>query len=187
MNFIKCFFGCCQDNHRWKFYEIHFYNSKHLFSWNKASFVLMCWYSCINIDCGCCPVAQSCLTLCDPMACSAPGLTVLCHLLELAQTCACGEGDAIQPTSVVPFSSCLQSFPASRSFLRSQPFVLGGQNIGVLASVLLMNIQDWFSLELTGMISLQSKGLLSILQHHSSKHQFFGTQLSLLLNPLLDW
>ena len=63
--------------------------------------------------------------------------------------------------SVVPFSSCLQSFPASGSFPMSQLFTSGGQNIGVSASasVIPMNIQDWFSLGLTGLISLQSKGL----------------------------
>ena len=64
-------------------------------------------------------------------------------------------------SSVVPFSSCLQSFPASGSFPMSQFFTSGGQSIGVSASasVLPMNIQDWFPLELTGLMSLQSKGL----------------------------
>jgi len=71
--------------------------------------------------------------------------------------------------SVVPFSSHLQSFPASGSFPRSQFFTSGGQSIRASASVLPMNIQDWFSLGLTSLISLQSKGLSSLLQHHSSK------------------
>ena len=64
-------------------------------------------------------------------------------------------------SSVVPFSSCLQSFPASDLFKMSQFFASGGQSIGasVSASVLPMNIQDWFPLGLTGLISLQSKGL----------------------------
>ena len=61
--------------------------------------------------------------------------------------------------SVVPFSSRLQSFPASGSFPRSQFFTSGGQSIGASVSVLLMNIQGWFPLGLTGWISLQSKGL----------------------------
>ena len=67
-------------------------------------------------------------------------------------------------SSVVPFSSCSQSFPASGSFQMSQFFTSGGQRIGVLASasVLPMNIQDWFPLELTGWISLQPKGLSRI-------------------------
>ena len=74
-------------------------------------------------------------------------------------------------SSVVPFSSCLQSFPASGSFLMSQFFASGGHRIGVSASasVLPMNIQDWFSLGWTGWIALQSKGLSSLLQHHSLK------------------
>ena len=74
-------------------------------------------------------------------------------------------------SSVVSFSSCFQSFPASGSFPVSQFFISGGQSIGVLASasVLPMNIQDWFPLGLTGWISLQSKGLKSLLQHHSSE------------------
>ena len=72
-------------------------------------------------------------------------------------------------SSVVPFSSCLLSFPASKSFPMSQLFISGGQNTGALASapVLPMNIQGWFPLELTGLISLQSKGHLSLLQYHS--------------------
>ena len=85
--------------------------------------------------------------------------------------------------SVVPFSSCLQSFPASGSFLMSQFFASGGQSIGVSASasVLLMNIQDWFPLGWTGWISLQSKGLSGVFFNIIvQKHQFFGAQLSLL-------
>ena len=74
-------------------------------------------------------------------------------------------------SSVVPFFSCIQSFPSSGSFPRSQFFTSGGQSIGVsaLASVLPMNIQGWFPLGFTGLISLQSKGLSSLLQYHSSK------------------
>ena len=74
--------------------------------------------------------------------------------------------------SVVPFFSCPQSFPASGSFPISQFFTSGGQSIGVSASasVLPMNIQDWFPLGWTGWISLQSHGTVkSLLQHHSSK------------------
>ena len=86
---------------------------------------------------------------------------------------------------VVPFSSCLQSFPVSEFFPMSQFFTSGGQNIGVSASasVLPMNIQDWFPLELTGWISLQSKGLSRVISNTTvQKHQFFGAQLSLLSN-----
>ena len=85
-------------------------------------------------------------------------------------------------SSVVPFSSCPQSLPASGSFPMSQLFTSGGQSIGVSASasVLPMNIQDWSPLGLTGWFSLQSKGLSRVFSNTAvQKHQFFGTQLSL--------
>ena len=78
-------------------------------------------------------------------------------------------------SSVIPFSYCLQSFPASGSFQMSQLFTWGGQSIGVSASisVLPMNIQDWFSLGWTGWISLQSKGLSRVFSNATvQKHQF---------------
>ena len=81
-----------------------------------------------------------------------------------------------------PFSSHLQSFPAPGSFPISQFFASGGQSIGVSASasVLPMNIQDWFPLGWTGWISLQFKGLSRVFSNTTvQKHQFFGTQLSL--------
>ena len=83
---------------------------------------------------------------------------------------------------VIPFSSHLQSFPASGSFQMSQLFTSCGQSIGVSAStsVLPMNTQDWSPLEWTSMISLKSKGLSKVLSNTTvQKHQFFGTQLSL--------
>ena len=84
-------------------------------------------------------------------------------------------------SSVIPFSSCLQPFPASGSFPMSQFFASGGQSIGASASsVFPMNIQDWFPLGWTGWISLQSKGLSRVFTNTTvQKHQFFGTQLSL--------
>ena len=85
-------------------------------------------------------------------------------------------------SSVIPFSPHLQSFPASGSFQMSQFFTSGGQSIRVSAStsVLPVNIQDWFSLGLTGWISLQSKGLSRVFSNTTvQKHQFFGTPLSL--------
>ena len=90
-------------------------------------------------------VAQSCPTLCNPMDCSTPGFPVHHQLPELTQTRPLSQW--CQPTissSVIPFSSCLQSFPVSESFLVSQFFTSGGQSIGVSAStsVLPMNIQD---------------------------------------------
>ena len=91
-------------------------------------------------------------------------------------------------SSVVPFFSCLQSFPASGSFLMSQFFASGGQSIGASASasVLPMNIQDWFPLGWTGWISLQSKGLSRVFSNTTvQKHQFFGAQLSLWSNSYI--
>ena len=83
-------------------------------------------------------------------------------------------------SSVMPFSSCLQSFPVSGSFQMSQFFASGGQSIGVSASasVLPVNIQDWFPLGWTGWISLLSKGLSRTFSN-TTVHQFFSTQLSL--------
>ena len=83
-------------------------------------------------------------------------------------------------SSVVPFSSHLQTFPASGSFQMSQFFVSGGQSIGVSASasVLPMNIQDWLPLGWTGWITLQSKGLSRVFTNTTvQKHQFFSAQL----------
>ena len=83
-------------------------------------------------------------------------------------------------SSVIPFSSLLQSFPASGSFQMSQFFTSHGPSIGdsALASVLPVNIQYWFLLGLTGWISLQSKGLSRVFSNTTvQKHQFFGAQL----------
>ena len=88
-------------------------------------------------------------------------------------------------SSVIPFSTHLQSFPASGSFQMSQLFAWGGQRTGVSASTLVppMNSQDWFPLGWTGWISLQSKGLSRVFSNTTvQKHQFFSTQLSLWSN-----
>ena len=88
-------------------------------------------------------------------------------------------------SSVPPFSSCFQSFPASESFPMSQFFTSGGQSTRVSASVsvLPMNSQDWFPLGWTGCLSLQSKGLSSVFSNTTvQKHQFFSTQPSLYSN-----
>ena len=137
-------------------------------------------------------VTQSCPTLCNPMNCSMPGLPVHHQLPESTQThihwWTCHhvhplDGNAIQSSHpVVPFSSCPQSFPASGSFQMSQLCASGGQSIGVStsASVLPVNIQDWFPLGWTGWISLQSKGLSRVFSNTTvQKHQFFSSQLSL--------
>ena len=93
-------------------------------------------------------------------------------------------------STVIPFSSCLQPFPASGSFQMSQFFASGGQRIGVSAStsVLQMNIQDWFPLGWTGWISLQSKGLSRVFSNTTvQKYQFFCAQLSLWSNSHIYW
>ena len=103
-------------------------------------------------------------------------------------TCSCPSGQWCHLTissSVAPFSSHLQSFPASRSFPMSQFFAAGGQRTeaSASASVLLMNIQDWFPLGWTGWISLQSKGLSRVFSNTTvRKHPFFSSQLSLWFN-----
>ena len=109
--------------------------------------------------------------------CLSPDPGVYSNSFPLGQWC--------HPTissSVVPFSSCLQSFPTSGSFQMSRFLASGGQSIGVSASasVLPMNIQDWFPLGWTGWIFLRSKGLSRVFSNTTvQKHQFFGTQLSL--------
>ena len=132
-------------------------------------------------------VVQLYPALCDLMDCSTPGFPVHHQLPELAQTHVHPPGSSrwCHPTissPVIPFSSCLQSFPTSGSFPMSQFFASGGPSIGVsaLASVLPINIQDWFPLGWTGWISLQSKGPSRVFSNtRVQKHQFFGPQLFL--------
>ena len=97
--------------------------------------------------------------------------------------------EAVKPSNHLilccPFSSCLQSFPASGSFQMGQLFAWGGQSIGVSASVSVLprNIHDWFPLGLTGLISLQFKGLSRAFSSTTVRsHQFFGAQLSFWYN-----
>ena len=122
------------------------------------------------------------------------GMHLLIYWLQSPSARACSNSCPLSqwcyPTvscSVVPFS-CLQSFPAFRSFLTSRLFTSGGQSTGASASasVLPMNIQDWFPLGLTGLISLQSKGLSRVFSNTTVwKHQFFDKVLSLLYGPTL--
>ena len=129
----------------------------------------------------------SCVRLCNPMDWSTPGLPVQHQLPEFTQTYAHWVSDSIQPSHpVVPFFSCLQSFPASGSFQMSQLFASDGQSIGVsaLSSVLPMSIQDWFPAVFTGLISLLSKGLSRVLSNSMvQKHQF--SAFSFLYSPTL--
>ena len=108
------------------------------------------------------------------LPCPSPSPRVCSNSCSLSQCC--------HPTissSVIPFSSFLQSFLALESFLISKLFASGGQSIGASASasVLLMNIQNWFPLGLTGLISLQSKGLSQVSNITTQKHQIFAYRL----------
>ena len=111
------------------------------------------------------------------LPCPSPTPGVYSNSCPLSRWC-----HLIISSFIVPFSFCLQSFPASGSFQMSQLFTLGGQSIGVSAStsVLPVNIPDWFPLGWTGWISLQSKGLSRAFSNTTvQKNQFFGAQLSL--------
>ena len=140
---------------------------------------------CICIDC-CCSVAQSCPPLCDPMDCSrlpcpSPSPRVCSNSCPLRQWC--------HPTissAVALSSSCLQSFPASASFSMSQLFTSGSQSFGASVSVLPMNIQGWFPLGLTCLISLQSKGPSGVFSSNTvQRHPFCSAQPSLWSNSYI--
>ena len=130
-------------------------------------------------------VTQLCLTLWphglqhNRLPCASPTPRAFSNSYPSSQWC-----HRTISSSVVPFSSShLQSFPASRSFPMRQFFVSGGQSTGASASVLPMNIQGWFPLGLTGLISTQSKGLSRVFSYITvQKHQFFSAQLSLWSN-----
>ena len=146
-----------------------------------ASTLFFKFYENINIS----SAQFSCSVVCDSLwshglqhtrlPCSSPTPRACSNSCLLSSWC--------HPTvssSVVPFSSCLQSFPALRSFPMSQFFTSDAQSIGVSASasVLPMNVQDWFPLGLTGWLSLQSKGLLRVFSNTTVwKHQFFSAVL----------
>ena len=124
-------------------------------------------------------IAQSCPILCDPMDCSTPGLLVHHQLPEFAPTHVHWVGDAIQPSHPLSSSSVLPAFNLSQHLFQWVDSSCG-QSIGASASVLPMNIQDWFPLGLTGLISFLSKGLSRVFSNTTvQKRQFFGTQLFL--------
>ena len=149
----------------------------------------------IPVDCSvshlissCYLVAQLCPTLCDPMDCSTPGFPVLDCLLKLAQTHVHWVGDAIQPSGPLssPSSPAFNLFQHQglfqwvESFQMSWLFVSGGQSIGASVSIIPMNSQAWFPLGLTGLISMQSKGLLRVFDSTQIwKNWFFSTEPSL--------
>ena len=149
--------------------------------WTWVAHRLVCARVCV---CCCCSVAQLCLTLCDPMGCSIPGLPVPHCLPEFAQVHVLCITDAIQPSHpLMPSSpSALSFFPASGSFPMSQLFTSDDQNtrVSASASVLPMNIQGWCPLRLTHWISLLSRGLLGVFSGIMVwRHQFFGALPSL--------
>ena len=141
------------------------------------------WAS-VSLLCCCCSASKSCLTL-QPhklqhsrLPCPSLSPGVCSNSCPLSQWCY-----LTILSSVAPFSFCPQYFPASESVPMSWLFASGGQSIGASASVLPMNIQDWFPLGLTGLISLQSKGLSRVLSSTTvQKHQFFSAQISLWSN-----
>ena len=132
----------------------------------------------VNWNPNCCySVVKLCLTLWDSMDCSTPGSYLLLFPGVCSYSCPLSQwGYLTTSSSAALFSYCLQSLPASGSFPISWFLASGGQSIGASASasVLPMNIQDWFPLELTGLISFQSKGLKVFSSTTIWRHQFFG-------------
>ena len=135
------------------------------------------------MGCCCCSVTQSCPSLCNPMDCSTPGFPVLHHHTEPAQTHVHCVNDASQASHPLLSPSPLPSvFSSIRVF--SNELALGIRwpkywSFSFSISILNMNIQDWFPLGLTCLISLQSKVLSRVFSNTTiQNHQFFGTQLS---------
>ena len=133
-------------------------------------------------------VVQSYLTLCNPMGCSMPGFPVLYQLPELAQTHVHSVSDGIRPSissSVVPFSTRIQLFPAIGSFLINQFFASCGQNMELQLIISPSNeYSEWifFTIDWLDILAVQGT-IKSLLQHHSSKaswrSDFFMVQLSI--------
>ena len=126
-------------------------------------------------------VTQSCLTLCDPMDCRTPGFSVLHNLLELAQTCVLWVGDTIQPSHPLSPPSLAFNLSQHQGLLQlvcfSHQVAKALDGTSASASVLPMNIQGWFPLGLTGLISLLSKGCSRGFSSPTvQKHQFFNAQ-----------
>ena len=146
--------------------------------WNVLSFHIFGWWDYAQFS----SVVQLCLTLCDPMDCSTPGLPVHHQLLKFTQTHVNWVSDAIKPSHAL-------SSPSPPALHTSQHRVFSNESalrirwpkywVSASASVFPMNMQDWFPLGLTGWISLQSKELSRVFSNTTvQKHQFFGAQLS---------
>ena len=153
-----------------------------------------CWWCFPKIDdiC-CCSVTKSCPTLCNPMNCSTPGFPIHHQLLELTQTHVHQVGDAIQSSqplsSPSPPAFNLSQYQGLFKWVSSLHQVAKVIGASASASVLPVNIQDWFPLGLIGLISLQSKGLSRVFSNTTvQKHHFFSTQPSLWFNsPIHTW
>ena len=142
-------------------------------------FFAICVCVCVCVHCCChCSVAKLCLTLCDSMDCSMPVFPVFHYLLEFAQTHVRWFIDAIQSFhSLSPLLLLHSTFPSIRVFSNESALRICGQSMGASASVLPVNIQGWFPLGLTGLISLLPKRLSKIFSSTTDwKYQFFGTQ-----------
>ena len=166
--------------------------------WGEFFFFLiniykLSWFFPLNMEWKCDPLSKKYISV--QFSCSVVSSSLWIHELQQARppcpsptpgvhSNSCPSSQWCHPaisSSVVPFSSCPQSLPASDSFPMSQLFAWGGQSTGVsaFASFLPNKTQDWSPLEWTGWISLQSKGLSRVLSNTTvQKHQFFGTQLS---------
>ena len=137
-----------------------------------------CKYITNNITCKLHVVVQllSCVWLFATPWTAAHQASLSFAVFQFAQTCGHWVGDAIQPSQpLLPPSTSALNLSQHESFQISQPFASGGQNVGASASVLPMNIQDWFPLGLTGLISLQSKGLLRITWIFQLKGKYYST------------
>ena len=162
------------------------YSNRWCLNYDKANITQGIWVLTLIIDCCCCfPLGRVQLSVTPltttPQASCPSSSPVVCSN-------SCPLGQWRYPTissSVIPFSFCLPSLPASRSFLMSQLFTSGGQIIGTStsASAFPTHIQGWFPLGLTGLISLLYKGLSRGFSKTTvQKHQFFGSQPSLWSN-----
>ena len=167
---------CIYSNH---VYFLQHFNLLHF--WTFMNIHELSWVYIISVRFS--SAAQSCPTLCDPVDCSVPGFPVHHQFPELAQTHVHPVGDTIQPSHLL-LSPSPPAFNLSQHqglfqgvcSLHQVAKVLG---VSASASVLPMNIQDWFPLGLNGLIFLQSKGLSRVFSNTTvQKHQFFDTKLS---------
>ena len=146
--------------------------------------IMAFWVQLISFS-SCCLVAKLCSTLCYPMDCNMPGFPIHHQHPEFAQIHVHWVSDAIQQSHRCSLLFLPSVFPSIRVFSNELVFASGGQSFGASSSALVLpiNIQDWFPLGLTGLISLRSKRLSRVFASITVwKHQFFSTQVSLWSN-----